>query len=796
MLPAMRHYFTTTSLFLALLAVVGSPQTLTAQGPGALHGRVWSDQGIPVAGALVRLFPMGSEVAVRGADTDDLGFYHMEPLAPGRYLMEVGRLGFETKTREVEVLPDRRVEADLTLVTRALAVEGISVEAERSRDRVRFEEEAGVTVRELAGTEIKAIPGLVEADPLRAVEVLPGVVTTSDFSSAFNVRGGSADQNLILLDGQPVFNPTHLGGFFSVFNADMIERAELQSGGFPARFGGRVSSVLDIHSDPGDGQLNVDAGISLLATRLAVGAGLPESLEEKAGLRDARWRVSGRRSYFDQVLKAAFDFPYHLTDLQGVFEGWTRGGDRVALTAYTGRDVLELTRLDPEDFPLRIDWKWGNDLVGLSFTNPRRDGGWLELRTGYSRFSSGLSFPDFDDTEFVSEISQASAEADLEIRPTPYATMTTGAGVKRLSENNLVSTGGTEFFSGEGDGTELSGYLQGVWKPSRDWLVEVGLRADRWSPTTGDPVFLLSPRFSAKRFLAGSQWAVKTSGGRYGQFLHSIRDEELPLGLDTWILSGEKAPHVVSDQVQIGIEGYPLEGWFTSLEGYYRSFDGVVTLNFADNPNDDGDDYLPGRGTSYGADLFIRRSQGATTGWLAVSWLRATRTFPDFQSGLDPAPEVTYPPIFDRRLDVDLVLQRDLRRGLELGLRWNFGTGLPFTRPLGSYAYLSPSTIPGVGLEWERFDPKEDGEDAEGLYGVVLLDRNEARYPARHRLDVSLRWVLEKSWGRMTPYLSVLNVYNRKNVLFYFFEYAETPPVRTGISMFPILPTIGMEVSF
>jgi hypothetical protein len=411
---------------------------------------------------------MGSEVAVRGADTDDLGFYHMEPLAPGRYLMEVGRLGFETKTREVEVLPDRRVEADLTLVTRALAVEGISVEAERSRDRVRFEEEAGVTVRELAGTEIKAIPGLVEADPLRAVEVLPGVVTTSDFSSAFNVRGGSADQNLILLDGQPVFNPTHLGGFFSVFNADMIERAELQSGGFPARFGGRVSSVLDIHSDPGDGQINVDAGISLLATRLAVGAGLPESLEEKAGLRDARWRVSGRRSYFDQVLKAAFDFPYHLTDLQGVFEGWTRGGDRVALTAYTGRDVLELTRLDPEDFPLRIDWKWGNDLVGLSFTNPRRDGGWLELRTGYSRFSSGLSFPDFDDTEFVSEISQASAEADLEIRPTPYATMTTGAGVKRLSENNLVSTGGTEFFSGEGDGTELSGYVQGVWRPSRD----------------------------------------------------------------------------------------------------------------------------------------------------------------------------------------------------------------------------------------------------------------------------------------------------------------------------------------
>jgi hypothetical protein len=245
-------------------------------------------------------------------------------------------------------------------------------------------------------------------------------------------------------------------------------------------------------------------------------------------------------------LKPVFDFPYHLTDLQAVFEGWTKGGDRVGVTAYTGRDVLKLTDLDPEDFPLRIDWDWGNDLLGLRFTHPRRDGGWWELRTGYSRFSSGLSFPDFGDTDFLSEIDQASVEADLEMRPTPYLTVTTGAGAKRLSENNLVSTGGTEFFRGEGKGRELFGYVQGEWKPSRDWLLEAGVRGDSWSPDAGDRVLMLSPRLSAKRFLAGSQWAVKGSAGRYAQFLHSIRDEELPLGLDTWVLSGEKAPHVVS----------------------------------------------------------------------------------------------------------------------------------------------------------------------------------------------------------------------------------------------------------
>jgi len=781
---------------LILLGGAAAPLPGQTAAPGALHGRVRDQGGTPVPGVLVRLYPEGTDRPVRGAETNDLGFFHLEPLPPGEYRLEALRLGYEAQSRDVTVPSGGRVEIDFTLVAAPVALEGISVEARRSRDRVRFEEEAGVTARELAGSEMKSIPGVVEADPLRAVEVLPGVVTTSDFSSAFNVRGGSGDQNLILLDGQTVFNPTHLGGFFSVFNGDMIQRAELRSGGFPARFGGRVSSVLDIESDPGDGRFRGDAGISLLATRLALAGGVPHGWVEGVGFQEVHWRVSGRRSYFDQILRPAFDFPYHLTDLQGVFQGWTRGGNRLALTAYSGRDVLALTNLDPEDFPLRIDWDWGNDLVGLRFTHPRRDGGWWEVRAGYSRFSSGLDFPDFDDTRFVSGIDEGSVEGDLALRPTAYLTLTTGTGAKRLSEDNLISTGGTEFFRGKGAGTELFGYVQGEWKPSRAWILEMGVRGEGWIPDEGEAVRVLSPRLSAKRFFAGTRWAVKGSVGRYAQFLHSIRNEELPLGLDTWILAGRKAPHVVSDQAQLGLEGYPREGWFTSLEGYYRRFDGVVTLNLADNPNTEVDDYLPGTGRSYGADFFLRRSAGATTGWLSLSFLKATRSFPDFQSGLDSPPEIEYPPIFDRRLDLDLVLQRELRPGLEMGLRWNFGTGLPYTRPLGTYVYLSPSTVPGSGLTWEGWDPDAPGEEGDGLYGVVLQDRNRARYPSRHRLDVSLRWTLVRSWGRMTPYLNVLNVYNRKNVLFYFYEYSRSPPVRTGISMFPLLPAAGVEVTF
>jgi hypothetical protein len=287
---------------------------------------------------------------------------------------------------------------------------------------------------------------------------------------------------------------------------------------------------------------------------------------------------------------------------------------------------------------------------------------------------------------------------------------------------------------------------------------------------------------------------VKVAAGRYTQFLHSLRDEELPLGLDIWVLSGERAPHVVSDQLQLGVEGYPAEGWFASAEAYVRAFDGVVTLNAAEDPNDPLDDILAGDGLSYGADFMVRRESGDLTGWLALSLLKAERTFPEPLSPLDPRPEVSYAPIFDRRLDLDLVLRYPLPWGWEGGLRWNVGTGTPYTRALGSFATYSPRFVQNDGrLNWAGATEQDDDL---GGYAVFLEDRNGSRYPTYHRLDVSARRTLRPSWGTVTPYVSLVNVYNQRNVLFYFYEYERRPPTRSGISMFPVLPTVGVEVRF
>jgi len=747
-----------------------------------IQGRVRDQQGAAVFGAVVRLLSDTTLIGI--TDTDRLGSFRLTGVLAGSYRLNFRAFGYAELTEDVALTGDETVEFYVRVERQAIELEGLAVEAERSRERIRFEEAGGATVREISLSDLKQIPGVAEADPIRAVEVLPGVVSTSDFSAAFHVRGGSQDQNLILLDGVPIFSPFHLGGLFSVFNADMLDRAELQSGGFSAEHGGRVSSVLQIESDPGDGEFGVDAGISLLASRVAVGGGASSQILNSLGLADLKWRASVRRSYFDVLLKPVFEFPYHLTDFQAVVEGWTHSGDRLVLTAYTGDDVVDLTRLELEDFPLRINWDWGNDVVGLRWTRARRGGGSLDVRANLSRYGSKLGLPDFADTNFRSVINQRQFRVDLDTRPSPALQAKVGGSVEWMGYDNLLETGGSQFGGGIGSGLLTGSYAQASWSRPREWVFEAGTRLDLWRPNQGDPIMEIAPRVALKRFFNDGNTALKLAAGRYTQFLHSLRDEDLPIGLDVWVVAGDRAPPVVSDQLQLGIEGYVGQDWFWALEGYTRTFNGVVAVNGADDPNDELDDILSGEGLSYGADLLVRKEAGTLTGWATLSFLKADRTFPDTYSPFIPQPDVTYPPIFDRRIDFDLVLRYPLPGGWDGGLRWNFGTGIPYTRPIGSHRYYLPDFLREQGLL-----------DRDGS-AVVLGERNGSRYAPYHRLDLSFRKTFEKTWGSLVPYLNLVNVYNRKNVLFYFFDYRARPPTRSGISMFPILPTFGFEVRF
>ena len=781
-----------------LLSMTTAP--LAAQATGTLTGRVATPAGEPVAGASVTATRAGGGGA-RRTRTDADGAWRIRSLAAGRWWVRATRLGFTPAEREVTLAAGAAESVDLRLTEETVTLEGVEGRSRRDteRERTRFETEAGVTARVIEGRDLKVLPGLGEADVLRAVEVLPGVVSTSDFSSAFNVRGGSADQNLILLDGVPIFNPFHLGGLFSVFNSDVIARAELLAGGFGAEYGGRVSSVLNVETRTGtaDEGVRADAGVSLLASRLALRGALPGAAARALGGEEGGWMLSARRSYFDAVLKPVVDFPYHLTDVQAGATLGTAGGGRLRFTGYWGEDVLDLSDFDPpgdeddEGSVLRIRWNWGNAVAGVRWDQPLGD--WVTtLGLGYSRYSEALGFVDFSDTRFSSRIRQVSLRGDAGRALGPRVTVRLGAEAGWTGYDNLGEAGGTVFFEGDGDGTLGAGYGQLRWQPDSAWIVEPGLRADVWS--AGATHALLSPRVAVKRFLgARRDAAVKVAAGRYVQFVHSLRDEQLPVSNDNWVTTDENVPPVVSDQVQLGVEKYWGERWYASVEAYYRSYAGVTDFNVADNPNDPGDDLLEGEGESYGLDVLVRRTSGRLTGWATVSLLKAERTFPDpLAQGLDGVPEtVTFAPVFDRRVDVDVVAQYRLFGGIEAGARLNYGSGVPFSRPVAAFVGFETDVI-GGGYRV----PRPLGDDPEVPLYIVPGERNRERYPAYSRLDLTFRREYRRRWGTFTPYLQVLNAFNRRNVLFYFYDFDKTPATRSGISMFPVLPTIGFEASF
>ncbi|HEU0051681.1 MAG TPA: TonB-dependent receptor, partial [Longimicrobium sp.] len=621
-----------------------------------------------------------------------------------------------------------------------------------------------------------------------------------DFSSAFNVRGGSADQNLILLDGFPIFNPFHLGGLFSVFNSDVISRAELLSGGFGAEYGGRVSSVLQVETRTGGGDEGFagEAGVSMLASRVALHGNLPESWRGALGGDEGGWLVSARRSYFDWLLKPVVDFPYHLTDLQGGVTLETRGGGRVRATAYTGRDVLDLTDFDPpgvdedDESVLRIRWNWGNDVAGVRWDQPL--GEWVASASlGFSRYDESLGFVDYDDTRFASRIQQLALRTEAARELGPTRTVKLGAEALWMAYRNIGEAGGTVFFEGERGGVGGAAFARLTWKPGPAWIVEPGARVDAWT-AGGRTRALPSPRLAVKRFLGPRhEAAVKLAAGRYVQFVHSLRDETLPVSNDTWVTADENVPPVVSDQVQLGWEKYWGERWYASVEGYYRAYQGVTDFNLGDDPNDPADDLLEGKGWSYGMDVMVRRMTGKLTGWATLSLLKARRTFPNpLDLDIEGVPNtVSFAPVFDRRVDLDVVAEYALPRGVQAGMRLNFGTGVPYSRPVASFVGFETNVI-GGGYRV----PRPVGDDPEVPLFIVPGERNSERYPAYSRLDLTLRRPYTKRWGTLTPYLQVLNAFDRKNVLFYYYHYDTNPATRSGVSMFPVLPSIGLEATF
>jgi hypothetical protein len=763
------------------------PALVTAQGPatGVVAGYVVAraDTGVaaPAQGATVLV--VGSALrATTGAD----GRFLLDRVAAGPVTVRVRLLGYRAVDRVVRVPAGDTARVDVMLEPEPQLLSPVRTDA-RPADVETFASKPNIATVTIDAGAMTGIPRVGEPDVVRVVQLLPGVVARNDFNTGLNVRGGEADQNLILLDGYPIYNPFHLGGVFSTFMDATVGGIELMTGAFPARYGGRLSSVLDVRS-AGEtrGGVNVRADVSVLGASAKLGGLF-------AGGRGT-WSVAGRRTYADAVT-AVFTsnvFPYHFRDLHGRATYALPGDVRLAVTAYAGNDVLDanLAEIESDSTAGRAGeggwaFDWGNRVLGVSISKELGPNariplvGWragkgmeLEQRVSASGFSTLL---DLGRGTFT----QRNTIRDLRLGGSLLARAVAhdlSIGYEVAAHRIRYASGSPQTGTSEFDFTQrpvsAAAWVDDLWRLSPRWLVQGGLRAEA---LTGRNWAALSPRVSVKYF-ATPDLALTAATGRVTQWLHSLAGDGPLRYFEVWIASDSLTPVATAWHWVVGAERRVRDAGSVRIEGYLKRYDRVLEANWSEDPQRRGDEFFVAEGVSYGVDVLARwLPSTGLGGWITYSYGLSSRS----RDG------VRWAPGHDRRHDVDVVATWRVAK-YRFGARFGYATGTPYTPIVGAIAR-------------RLYDPSRDNwgtGSPEILLESLGGPRNGARFPATHRLDVDASREFRFRAATLAPYASVVNAYNAKNVFVYLYNYSTDRPTRRAISQFPVLPSLGVRVEF
>ena len=702
----------------------------------------------------------------RGTVTNESGYYAITGVPAGRYALSCSYIGYKTFSKQIDVV-DEDLIVDIHLGEQAIELGTTVIEADREEVE-EFDISPGRTA--LHVRELKAAPAAIEADPIRTIQTLPGVASLSDFSVGLYVRGGTPDQNLVLLDGTDVYNASHLFGLFSTFPADAAKSTELLRGAYPAKYGGRLSSVLNVITDEGNKEeFEGSGGASLMASRL--------TLQGPAGR--GSWLVSGRRTHLDPLIAAARSaldakrFGYNFYDLQGKTHQVLSHSDQWTLAAYTGQDNL-LYRFDEFDF----DLEWGNRTVSSKWTHIFDSNLFGNFLVTGSRFKSATIFQSEDVTlNEINRLTDVSLKADVNYFPRQDHALEAGVLVKRMSMDYRFGESDQIWYDLDVEGFHNAFYVQDRWTVNKLLVLQPGLRFNHFS-NGGYTGF--SPRL-AVRYQVGVDTYLKAASGRYHQYIFRLTREFQGISLlsNVWALADSTAESSNANHFVAGAETRWRKLDF-DVEVYYKGYEGLYEINYDEQQSTKlGDIVRRGPGEAYGLDFLIRKRSGRQRGWLAVSTGLSERTIDGIN--LDESfRERPFKSKFDRRVTINLVHSLDFRKRWTLNSRIAFASGQPYTQVLGTGEIALPS-----GLRWSF---QEKGE------------LNSVRLPSYQRLDIAVRRRFEfDGWG-MNAYLQIINATNHKNIFNYFWSdgttHTQKPGKRRDISMLPTLPSIGIDFNF
>ncbi len=745
--------------------------TSLASADGAIRGFVvdkTSGEPLPVANVVV----VGEE---RGAATNLDGYFHIPALASGRYTLRVSYLGYNAHEFEVEVNGGETTPVQLELVPEGVSLEEV-VYYQKAQDDDELRKSARVSTIPVDANTIRSMPALgAEVDVMRAMQAIPGVKASSDISSALYVRGGSSAMTLIQMDQSTVYNPSHLFGMFSTFNGDAVKHIELMKGGFPAEYGSRAGSVLEVVTNDGNRKkFEGVANLGVVSSKLALEGPLPN----EAG----SYAISGRRTYFDGIIKALESsgvegLPnYFFYDGNGKVNLDLTPKTTLTVGGYLGLDKLVFD-VGEDDSPLKIDTHWGNKTGAARLRQVTGDHSYLTLGYAYSRYTSAFGFKNEGVTvqEFENRFHEHMLRADYEYFGLKNHTIKTGVEARRYSVDVLNWTEDVVYMDIDNYSWNVAHYLQDTWKIGSQWEVMPGVR---WAwHELGDQI-KVEPRFSVVRQYS-PQTRFKLALGRYYQWIEVISSGDAATFLDIWIPNDGTVDPMYADQVVLGVEHDPVPGLEFTFETYYNDMHDVNEFNMAvDRGKTMHDVVFLGEGYAYGFEFMLRKKTGRLTGWLGYSLAWTQRRFP----GSDINHGDWYYPRWDRRHDFIAVGTYALTPKWDVAAQWRYNTGQGYTRAKAMYT----QHLPGIN----------DDLFPDGGRRMLQGARNNYRFPEDHRLDVTFTY--SHTFFKMPAKLnmSIYNVYSRRSVWFMNYDTQANPVEVTTVKLLPIVPLLSYEVRF
>ncbi|MBX2904071.1 MAG: TonB-dependent receptor [Chitinophagales bacterium] len=745
----------------------------------------------------------------KGAASNEYGFYSVT-LPAGKYTIKAAYIGYKTQLKEIDLNKDVRL--NIAFHSNVIETKEVVISAERKANV----ESSQMGKQEIKIEQAKAIPALLgEVDVLKTLQLLPGIASAGEGNSGFYVRGGGPDQNLVLLDEAVVYNTGHLFGFFSVFNGDAIKNTTVIKGGMPAKYGGRLSSVVDIGMKEGNmKKFEVEGGLGLIASRLTVQGPL---WKDKMS-----FIVSGRRTYIDALLSPVLKNldngrwagnGYYFYDLNAKFNYRISDKDRIYVSAYLGRDVFNFTA---PGGGFGFNFPWGNRTATVRWNHLYSDKLFGNATFCYNDFEFTAN-TQFQGVKFGvnSSVREYTGKLDFDYSPIIGHFMQFGAQYNYhiFTPYQASGSSGTTTFKNTNKAPkyahETAVYFLDDFDAFRWLKINIGLRASMFNvvgpfeKTVFDDAgraidtlryaknqhiktyWGLEPRLSA-RFKLGRNNSIKLGITWNQQYIHLVSQSTTTLPIDLWVPSSLKVKPQIGIQYALGyFHNFKDDMFETSVEVYYKDMRNQIEYGesaVGSLTADVEDLFTFGRGYSTGAEFFVKKALGKFTGWIGYTLAWTWRKFPEINNG------ETFLARYDRRHDLSVVLMYEISKHWKVSGTFVFSSGQRTTMPTSFYLH-------------------------EGNPHFVYGKRNWYQLPAYHRLDLGFTYIIPHKRNYYSDItVSVYNVYNRLNPYFIYLdskgdlnaEKGEDGKVNKSnfrftakqVSLFPVLPSITWNFKF